>query len=177
MTDEQLDALGRLAGDDLDLRWRTLTRLAALGRFDRPEVDALLERDPDPDAWVRGLGVEAAQPEPAAKEMAWLAAVDERRVPSGSLGGLAAAFWQPGQREVLAPYVDRFTQALPDIGRTGMVVAITVTSSMFPVVGPDRAGLTRLTEAASSDEVTPLVRRIVIERAEQVGHMLDARAR
>jgi aminopeptidase N len=126
---------------------------------------------------VRALGVEAAQPEPEAKEAAWLAAVDERRVPTGSLGGLAAAFWQPGQREVLVPFVERFTEALPDIGRTGMVVAITVTSTMFPVVGPDRTGLTRLREAAASDEVTPLVRRIVIERSEQVGHMLDARAR
>ena len=62
-TDEQLDALRELAGDDVDLRWRMLTRLAALGRLDLAELDALKAQDPDPDAWVRALAVEAARPD------------------------------------------------------------------------------------------------------------------
>ena len=95
-TDEQLAALRELAGNDADLRWRALTRQAALGRLDRDELDALKAQDPDPDAWVRALAVEAAQPDADAKAAAWQAGMVDRKVPMGSLGELAAAFWQPG---------------------------------------------------------------------------------
>ena len=85
VTDDQLAALGRLAGDDVDLRWRRLQRLAALGRLAGGEVEALQEQDPDPDAALRALAVRAALPDPAAKEATWQAA---------SIGN---AHWRPSR--------------------------------------------------------------------------------
>ncbi len=176
-TDEQLAALHELAGDDSDLRWRALIRQAALGRLDRDELEALKAQDPDPDAWVRALAAEAAQPDAAAKTTAWQAGMVDRKVPMGSLGELASAFWQPGQPEVLAPFVDRYVEALPDLSRAGMLLAMTTSGWMFPVVGVDEAGLLRAQEAARSDDVSPLVRRTVEERVDQVRRMLAARAK
>ena len=176
-TDEQLAALRRLAGDDVDLRWRATTREAALGRLDRAELESLTREDPDPDAWVRALAAEAAQADPAAKAAAWRAGMEDRTVPMGSLGEFASAFWQPGQREVLAPFADRYVEVLPELSRTGMLYAMSSSSFMFPVVGADEAGLERAVQAARRDDVSPLVGRTVEERADQVRRMLAARAR
>ena len=49
-TDEHLALLDRAAGSDVDLAWRVAIRRAAIGRYDEDTVEALLERDPDPDA-------------------------------------------------------------------------------------------------------------------------------
>ena len=176
-TSEQLAELRRLAADDVDLRWRTMTREAALGRLDRAELDALTREDPDPDSWVRALAAQAAQADPAAKDAAWRAGMEDRTVPMGSLSELASAFWQPSQREVLAPFADRYVEVLPELSRTGMLYAMSTSSFMFPVVGSDEAGLARAVEAARRDDVSPLVGRTVVERADQVRRMLAARAR
>ncbi|MGZ4596522.1 MAG: aminopeptidase N [Actinomycetes bacterium] len=175
-TEHQLAALQRLAADDVDLRWRALTRLSALGRIDLAELDALRAQDPDPESWVRALSVEAAQPSTEAKDAAWRAGVEERTVPLGSLSDLAAAFWQPSQARVLAPYVQRYVTVLPELGRRGMLSAMATTGMMFPVVGAREDDLDRAIDAASRDDVSPLVRRVVLERVDQARHMLAARA-
>ena len=175
-TDEQLAALHRLAGEDVDLGWRALTREAALGRLDDDHVEALLARDPDPDAATRATLVRAALPDPVAKAAAWDAAVVDRTIPVGLLAELAAAFWQPEQGGVLAPYVDRFVDAIPALSRLGMIPAMTIAGVMFPLVGVDESGLARVLEAGQGPDASPLVTRTVLERADQVRRMLAARA-
>ena len=175
-SEDQLSALRELAGDDADLRWSVLARHAALGRLDRAELEALIGRDPNPDAWVRALSAEAAQPDGDAKSAAWQAAMVDRTVPVGSLAELAAAFWQPAQYDVLAPFASRYAELLPELSRAGMLTAMTTSAAMFPVVGIDSAGLAVALEAARRADVSPLVRRTVEERADQVRRMLAARA-
>ena len=63
--DEHLARLDEAAGADVDLAWRVATRRAALGQYDEATVEALLERDPDPDAAVRALAVRTARPQHA----------------------------------------------------------------------------------------------------------------
>jgi aminopeptidase N len=65
VTTEHIAALRRLAGDDVDLRWRTVTRLAELDSLDPAEVDQIARDDPDPDSWVRVLAVDSSRPDPA----------------------------------------------------------------------------------------------------------------
>ena len=57
-----------------------------------------------------------------------------------------------------------------------MILAMSTSAFMFPVVGVDEAGLLRALEAARADDVSPLVRRTVEERVDQVRRMLAARA-
>ena len=130
------------AGDDVDLEWYVLERRAELGELDAEAVQALQERDPDPDAWVRALCVRASSPFAEAKEEAWTAVVD-RTVPVQSARTVAAAFWRPGQEDVLAPYAERYLEALPTLHEGGMIPGLALTASLFPVYAIDEAWVAR----------------------------------
>jgi aminopeptidase N len=175
VTDDQLAALRSAATDDVDLQWRLLTRLAALDRHEAAEAEALARRDPDPDAWVRALCVEAARPDGAAKMSAWQAVVDGRKVPIGSLSELSTAFWQPSQADVLAPFSERYLDVLPALGRSAMIPAMTTSAAMFPMVGVDDAYVDRVVAVANGPDVSPVVSKRVLERADRLHWMLVAR--
>ena len=64
VTDDQVSALRALVAEDIDLRWRMLTRLAEIDSVDPAEVEQLVSSDPDPDSWVRALAVDSAPPRP-----------------------------------------------------------------------------------------------------------------
>ncbi len=155
VTDDQLQALRELTGYDVDLSWRALIRFAALGHFDKGDVDALRERDPDPDSWLRAFAVDAAQPSAAAKEAAWEVVVDQRKVPSGNMREVALAFWQPSQGEVLAPFGERYLAALPALGGAGMLVAMVIGVAMFPISGAGQEFLDRVHAVATSSRRQP----------------------
>ena len=176
VTETQLQALTELVADDVDLRWRRLTRLAALGRLDLSEVEALEAQDPDPDAWVRSMIVRAAQPEAAAKEQAWQAMRSGTAVPLGSAQDLATAFWQSAHAQVLVPFADRYLDVLADLGAGGMIAAMVAAECLFPCVGVDGAYLDRLAEVASGPGVSPVVLRTVVERSDEQRRMLAARS-
>ncbi len=175
-TEEQLAALGSAAAGDVELTWRALVRLAALDRLDPVDVAENKRADPDPDGWVRELAVDAAQPTAEAKDRAWSALVTEGRVPTGKLVEVAGAFWQRGQETLLAPYGDRFVDALPTLGRSGMTTTMTLTMQMFPLVGVDADFPDRVVAAAQSETVSPIVARTVGERADELRRMLAARS-
>ncbi|GAB6904115.1 aminopeptidase N [Kineosporia succinea] len=169
-----LDALFDAAGDDVDLGWRALIRKSELGGDTGAQVADLLARDPDPDAKVRAVTVRAAAPDAEAKEEVWRA-LTGREVPLGSLSVVAAAFWRPGQDEVLAGYGDRYLEFLPSADHGAMVPAFFYTQFLFPVFGVDEALLARAVAAAEGD-LTPLVAKTVRGRADEVARMLRSRA-
>jgi aminopeptidase N len=147
-----------------------------LGRLDRDAVDSLTARDPDPDAAARVVLVEAAQPDAAAKAAAWAAVLDGQGVPMGMLGEFQAAFWQPGQAEVLAPYVERYAAAMEELSKVGMLAALGRTAVLFPLIGIDETGLAQLLAAARQDGISAIVRSTVQEQADQLRRMLAARS-
>lgn len=103
------------AGDDVDLLWRGLVREAELGQDVAREATLLLERDPDPDAWIRALTVRAALPDPATKAEVWQQLAVDRAVPVHAVGQVAAAFWRPGQDALLTPYAQHYLKAIPHL--------------------------------------------------------------
>ncbi|HET6818385.1 MAG TPA: aminopeptidase N [Mycobacteriales bacterium] len=173
MTDVQLAALDELAVD-IDLRWRALRRRAALGMLDLAEIEETLSADPDPDAWVQALLVRASAPTPEAKAEGWQAAMDGR-IPLGMVGSLGRALWQPGQEAVLASYGDRYLDALRPFSRYGMVQAYAIVASLLPVIGVGRDFLDRIDAAAADDRLSPIVRRTMRSRADELRRMLVAR--
>jgi aminopeptidase N len=174
VTDDQLAAL-RDGNGDVDLAWRSLQRFAALGRLDHAELTALRERDPDPDVWVRVLEVEAAQPTTSAKDAAWRTIMEERKIPMGSLADVGRAFWQPSQGDLLRPYTDRYIEALSALNNVAMIPAMATASAMFPVVGTDDKFLERVEKATTAD-LSPVVVRSVMNRADELGRMHAARS-
>ncbi|MEV5953090.1 aminopeptidase N [Streptomyces sp. NPDC051987] len=170
---EDLAWLREQAGDDVDLHWRALVREAELGGDTTARSAALLERDPDPDAWVRALTVRAALPDPAAKDEVWRRLAVDREVPVAAVFAVAAAFWRPGQDAQLAPYAERYLAAVPQLHQGGMIPAMTYASHLFPSYGVDHAYIERARQTAR--EAAPVVRNTLLERADGVRRMLHSR--
>ena len=171
-----LDAVAALqeeAGRDIDLQWRVLTRKAELGGETDGEAEVLLERDHDPEAWLRALAVRAAKPDAAEKAAVWQQLAVERTVPVGSAYLVAIPFWRPGQAELLAPYADRFLALLPELHRGGMIHGMAFTHRLFPLFGIDEGFVDRAVRAAET--VAPVVRTTVAERGDEVRRMLRSR--
>ena len=162
------------ARDDIDLRWRVLARKAELGALDESAVERLLDEDPDPDAWVRGLTVRTSAPTEEAKREFWETAVVGRKVPIGAFGLVASAFWRPGQEHVTAPYTERYLELLPRLDEGGMIPAMVYTGRLFPLFGIDTDYLDRAAQAATS--AAPVVRKTLAEQSDEVRRMLNARA-
>ncbi len=174
--DDHLAFLAEAGHDDVDVAWRSLTRRATLGAHDEDEVARLQERDPDPDAWARAVMVEAAHDSPEAKERVWAHAFDDH-YPLGRLRELTLAFWQPGQDDVLAPYVDRYLAELPEINGKGMLESMALVSWMYPYFGVRPDFVAEVTAIAEHDETTPVIRARLLEATDRLTRMLAARAR
>ena len=171
-----LDAVARLqeqAGSDVDLQWRVLVRKAELGGATDGESEVLRERDPDPEAWVRALGVTAARPDADAKAEAWRQLAVDRTVPVSSSQVVGIPFWRPGQDELLAPYADRFLELLPVLHRGGMTHAMAFTNRLFPLFGIDESFFARAEKAGK--DAAPVVRTMLAERGDEVRRMLRSR--
>ncbi|HWJ08490.1 MAG TPA: M1 family metallopeptidase, partial [Nocardioides sp.] len=90
---------------DQDLRWSLLSALARVGRADDERIDAELARDNTISGQEKSSAARAAQPTAAAKERAWRQALLDPATPNETQRSVVLAFWQPGQEDVLAPYV------------------------------------------------------------------------
>jgi aminopeptidase N len=157
----------------VDLLWRALVREAELGGDVSSESALLLERDPDPDAWVRALTVRAALPDPAAKAEVWQKLAVDRAVPVNSVGQVAAAFWRPDQDALLKPYTRHYLDSIPHLHRGGMIPAMVFAGQLFP---PHAIDPTYIEEAQkASDEAAPVVRNTLLERSDTVKRMLHSR--
>ncbi|MEU7575472.1 aminopeptidase N [Micromonospora sp. NPDC049240] len=160
--------------DDIDLSWRLLIRAAALGAATQDAVEELLRRDTDPDAGNRALAVRAATPDPGEKAAVWQAVAVDRTVSFAAIHEIAAAFWQPGQGEVLAPFGERYLQLMLSLDEVGMVAAIYYSQALFPVFG---IGTDFLDEAEKvAQAATPVARRRMTERRDEVWRMLRSRS-
>jgi aminopeptidase N len=162
------------APDDVDLQWRALVRKAELGAETGDEVQRLLEKDPDPDSWVRAIAVQAAAPDAGEKASAWQTLVVDRKVPIGSFNAVATAFWRPAQDDLLAPYAEQYLELLPELDKGGMIPAMVYTNRLFPVFGVGEDFIARALDVAQG--AAPVVRKVVTERADVVRRMLGSRA-
>ncbi|HEU5417969.1 MAG TPA: M1 family aminopeptidase [Streptosporangiaceae bacterium] len=169
-SDDQIAVLGAwLAGTDLpdgvaidaELRARILFTLAARGLARRQDIDALPTLDPVTGEIHRATCL-AMQPDLAAKEAAWAAALSSGE-PLRIAQACAAGIWVPGQEELMAGYRDRyFTEALPALATRKPWPMSRLSRQLFPVTLVSEATI----EAANAAEPPDDVLRIAV--AEQV---------
>lgn len=161
--------------DDVDLAWRLLLRRSERGEQDPEQVESLLERDPDPDAWVRALQVTAARPDRAAKDEVWAELFEKRSVPAGTpTAAMAAAFWRPGQTELLMPYTHRYLDEMAHVLGGGMLSRLSLVRSMLPTIGDDTY-VERARALADAPDTNPTVRSIVLTGLDSLARMRRAR--
>jgi aminopeptidase N len=97
------------------------------------------------------------------------------KVPLGSSYEVSQAFWQRSQAEVLAPFAQRFVDALDQMGSGGMIPAMVASGVLFPRVGVDESFLDVLIDAVEAPGINPIVAHTVIERGDELRRMLAAR--
>ncbi len=177
-TPKHLALVAEAAEEDLDLAWRLQIRRAALGEdadASTGAVQSLLERDPDPDAWVRALSVRAARAEQGAKQEVWSALFEERSVPAGlPTIGVAAAFWRPAQHALMVPWAHRYLDEVERLSGGGMLAVGSLLRAMLPVTG-DEAYVERARDLARRPGQDPTVRSTLLTGADTLSRMLRAR--
>jgi aminopeptidase N len=165
---------------DTDLRWTLIVALARLGRIGADEIDAELTRDTTMTGQERAAQARAARPTAAAKADAWRIAVESEDTPNETQFRTIIGFQQPGQEDLLRPYVEKYLHAAKDVyTRLGSSMGENVLVYLSPRNLADQEVLDALTnwltvESASVDAPTL---RYVTEAQADLTRALAAQAK
>ncbi|MFG2805493.1 aminopeptidase N [Streptomyces massasporeus] len=183
-TPEQLDLLDALLDGsqtieglavDTELRWAFVQRLAAVGRFDEAEIAGEYERDRTAAGERHATTARAARPTAEAKAEAWESVIDSDKLPNAVQEAVIAGFVQTDQREVLAPYAERYFEVVKDIWESrSHEMAQQIAVGLYPTVQVSQETLDRTDSWLTSAEPTAALRRLVSESRAGVERALRA---
>ncbi|KMS69424.1 aminopeptidase N [Streptomyces viridochromogenes] len=185
-TPEQLDLLeGLLEGSqsveglavDTELRWAFVQRLAAVGRFDETEIAGEYERDRTAAGERHAATARAARPTPEAKAEAWASVIDSDKLPNALQEAVIVGFVQTDQRELLAPYADRFFEVVKDIWDSrSHEIAQQIATGLYPTIQVSAETLEKTDAWLSSTEPNAALRRLISESRAGVERALKAQS-
>ncbi|GHG69356.1 aminopeptidase N [Streptomyces griseocarneus] len=185
-TDEQLDLLsGLLDGTetveglavDTELRWDLLGRLAATGRADEKAIAAELERDRTSAGEQHAAWARAARPTAEAKAQAWAAVVESDKLPNAVQESVIGGFQQADQRELLAPYAEKYFAVVKDVwDNRSHEIAQQIAVGLYPALQVSQATLDATDAWLASAEPNAALRRLVTESRAGIERALKAQA-
>lgn len=185
-TPEQLDLLeGLLSGGetieglvvDTELRWTFVQRLAVTGRFDEAEITAEYERDKTDAGERHATTARAARPTEAAKAEAWASVVESDKLPNAVQEAVIGGFVQTDQRELLAPYTEKFFAAVKDVWESrSHEMAQQIAVGLYPSIQVSQDTLDKTDAWLASAEPNAALRRLVSESRSGVERALKAQA-
>ncbi|MFJ5294051.1 aminopeptidase N [Streptomyces sp. NPDC088348] len=182
----QLDLLnGMLEGEetveglavDTELRWAFVHRLAVVGRFDEEEIAAELLRDRTSAGERHAASARAARPTEAAKAEAWASVVESDQLPNAVQEAVIGGFVQTDQREVLAPYTEKYFAAVKDVWESrSHEMAQQVAIGLYPALQVSQETLDATDAWLESAGPNAALRRLVSESRAGVERALRAQA-
>ncbi|GAA3866605.1 aminopeptidase N [Streptomyces sedi] len=185
-SEEELDTLaGLLDGGvtvqgldvDTDLRWALLLRLVATGRAGEEAIAAELRRDPTSAGEEHAAAARAARPTAEAKAAAWDAVVNDESLPNSVRESTMRGFVQTDQRELLAPYRDRYFEVIADVwARRSHEAAQAIAQGFYPVTQVAQETLDATDAWLEATEPSAALRRLVTESRSGIERALRARA-
>jgi aminopeptidase N len=159
-----------------DLRWAMLRRLAATGRAGAADINAELAADPTASGSRHAAACRAARPDAAEKEAAWQLLTGSD-VPITGLREIAAAFHEPEQAELLAPYAQRYFDVLPGLWTSkGGHLRVRLGEALFPRTAAGPGLLAMIDRFLSAGERDPALVRVIAERRDLVERAIRSRA-
>jgi aminopeptidase N len=183
---EQLDLLaGMLDGSavigglavDTELRWAMLRRLATRGRAGDAEIDAELAGDNTDDGRRQAQACRAAIPDAEHKEAAWQLLAQSQELGTDGVLAIARAFGQADHAALLAPYADRYFEALPEIWASrGEQFRFLLGQLLFPLYATSPQLLGRVDDFLAEQERNPGMARVLVQSRDIVAKALRARA-
>ncbi|MBE8469755.1 aminopeptidase N [Streptomyces justiciae] len=185
-TPEQLDLLEALLDGsqtieglavDTELRWAFVERLAAVGRFDEAEIAGEYERDKTAAGERHAATARAARPTAEAKAEAWAQVVESDKLPNAVQEAVIGGFVQTGQRELLAPYTDKYFEVVKGIwDARSHEIAQQIAVGLYPSIQVSQETLDKTDAWLASTEPNAALRRLVSESRAGVERALKAQA-
>ncbi len=159
---------------DTDLRWHIVESLAAAGAGDDALISAELERDPTDQGERNAASARASMPNADTKAEAWERVLGDTELSLAMLRALAAGFNRPTQRELLAPYADRYLdEVLGFWERRELDLGLAFTGGFYPKLHTSDA--LDKTQALLDKGVPVPVKRILLEQRFESARAMEAR--
>lgn len=185
-TEEQLTYLSALLDGsaeveglavDTELRWAFLERLVATGVADEPAIAAELERDKTAAGERHAATARAARPTAEAKAQAWAAVVEDDSLPNAVQEAVIGGFVQTDQRELLAPYTEKYFAVVKQVWETrSHEIAQQIAVGLYPSLQVSEQTLETTDAWLASAEPNAALRRLVSESRSGIERALKAQA-
>ncbi|MFE1921825.1 aminopeptidase N [Streptomyces asoensis] len=161
---------------DQELRWVFLEPLVAHGLADEKALAAELARDDTASGKRHQVRCLAARPSAAVKAQAWAQLLESDSLSNALVEATIAGFDQSSQRELLAPYTERYFASIERIwAERSIQIAMTIVRGLFPALQDSPATL-EATDAwlAAHGSAAPALRRLVLEARDDLARSLRA---
>jgi aminopeptidase N len=162
---------------DTDLRWRIVYRLVILDAAGLDDIAAQLDADRSStgEQWAARCG--AAVPDAAAKERAWHTVTADLAASNRIAEANARGFWQPEQTRLTEPYVARYFAEMPaaTASRTSWL-AEKLADLAYPQLAVSATTRRLAAELLAGPDVSPVLRRVVLDQDDDMARALAARA-
>ncbi|MFI6354933.1 aminopeptidase N [Streptomyces sp. NPDC050743] len=161
---------------DQELRWAFLEPLAAHGVADESVLAAELARDDTASGRRHQVRCLAARPSAAVKAQAWAQVVESDVLSNALVEATIAGFGQPSQRELTAPYAQKYFAAIERVWRERSIqIGMDVVRGLFPAL-QDRPETLEATDAwlRAHPDAAPALRRLVLEARDDLARALRA---
>ncbi|MEV6695589.1 aminopeptidase N [Streptomyces sp. NPDC051453] len=175
-----LEGTAKIDGLDVDqeLRWSFVNALASTGEADESVINAELARDDTASGKRHQVRCLAARPSAAVKAQAWAQVVESDALSNALVEATIAGFQQPAQRELTAPYAERYFAAIERVWQERSIqIGMDVVKGLFPSL-QDSQGTLDATDAwlAAHEDSAPALRRLVLEARDDLARALRAQA-
>jgi aminopeptidase N len=161
---------------DTELRWQVVRRLAVLGAATEQDIDAELARDSTSAGERHADYARAARPDAEGKLAAWTRAVGDLTLSNHQTEALAGGFWQLEQVVLCQPYVERYFAEITAVweARTPQI-AQSLANELYPTVVVEQDVLDRSETFLRTPDLPAGLRRVVLERADDLRRAVAAR--
>ncbi|GHG93259.1 aminopeptidase N [Streptomyces lanatus] len=175
-----LDGTASVDGLDVDqeLRWAFLDTLATHGVAGEKELAAELARDDTASGKRHQVRCLAARPSAAVKAQAWAQVVESDALSNALVEATIAGWGQPSQRELLAPYAEKYFAAIERVwAERSIQIGMDVVRGLFPGLQQSQ-GTLEATDAwlAAHEDAAPALRRLVLEARDDLARGLRGQA-
>ncbi|MFD5908061.1 aminopeptidase N [Streptomyces massasporeus] len=163
---------------DQELRWAFLEPLAAHGIVDEKALAEELTRDDTASGKRHQVRCLAARPSEAVKAQAWAQVVESDALSNAMVEATIAGFSQGSQRELIAPYADKYFAAIERVwAERSIQIGMHVVQGLFPSLQQSRETLDA-TDAwlDAHKEAAPALRRLVLESRDDLARALRGQA-
>ncbi|MDH2391533.1 aminopeptidase N [Streptomyces sp. HNM0663] len=162
---------------DAELRWAFVERLAAVGDFEEEHIAAEYERDRTAAGERHAATARAARPTQEAKAEAWASVVESDTLPNAMQEAVISGFLQSDQRELLAPYSEKYFAAVKGVWETrSHEIAQQIAVGLYPTLQITQDTLDATDAWLDSAEPSAALRRLVLESRSGVERALKAQA-